>query len=171
MAANTITRGRLRRLAELRPERGLVLSVFFNLDPSEFATPAARATELNSVVTAAARRVEAIEGLDHEARQALRTDVERVREVLKGSGVASNGTHGVAVFACSPADLLEVVRLPHPIESRAVVDDHPCVEPLVVRGGGSERWCVLLVNRKTARIFAGTAEGLEETDRITDDVH
>ena len=39
MAANTITRGRLRRLAELRPERGLVLSVFFNLDPSEFAHP------------------------------------------------------------------------------------------------------------------------------------
>ena len=49
MAANTITRGRLRRLAELRPQRGLVLSVFFNLDPSEFATPAARATEVNSV--------------------------------------------------------------------------------------------------------------------------
>ena len=54
MAANTITRGRLRRLAELRPQRGMVLSVFFNLDPSEFATPAARATEVNSVVTAAA---------------------------------------------------------------------------------------------------------------------
>ena len=43
---------------ELRPQRGMVLSVFFNLDPSEFATPAARATELNSVVTAAARKVE-----------------------------------------------------------------------------------------------------------------
>ena len=55
MAANTITHGRLRRLAELRPQHGMVLSVFYNLDPSEFATPAARATEANSVVTAAAR--------------------------------------------------------------------------------------------------------------------
>ena len=58
MAGNTITRGRLRRLAELRPDHGQVLSVFFNLDPSEFATPAARATEVNSVVTAAARKID-----------------------------------------------------------------------------------------------------------------
>src|SRR5687768_12326538 len=170
MAANTITRGRLRRLAELRPQRGLVLSVFFNLDPSEFATPAARATEINSVVTAAAKKVEEADALEHEVRQALRADVARVREVLSGSDLASNGTHGLAIFACGPADVLEVVRLPHPIESRVVVDDHACVEPLL-RNGSSERWCVLLVNRRAARIFAGTADGLEETDQIEDDVH
>jgi peptide chain release factor subunit 1 len=170
MAANTITRGRLRRLAELRPQHAMVLSVFFNLDPSEFATPAARATEVNSVVTAAARKVDDAEGLDHDARQALRADVDRVRAVLRGSDVASNGTHGLAVFACGPADVLEVVRLPYPIESRAIVDHHACVEPLV-RSDSSERWCVLLVNRKTARIFTGTASGLQETDRIQDDTH
>jgi peptide subunit release factor 1 (eRF1) len=170
MGANTITRGRLRRLAELRPERGLVLSVFFNLDPSEFGTPAARATEVNSVITAAAHKVDQAEGLEHEERQALRTDVERVRDVLKQPGVAANGTHGLAVFACLPADVLEVVQLAHPIESRAVVDDHACVEPLV-RNDQSERWCVLLVNRRTGRIFTGTADGLEEVDRIDGDTH
>jgi peptide chain release factor subunit 1 len=170
MAANTITRGRLRRLAELRPERGRVLSVFFNLDPSEFGTPAARATEVNSVVTAAAHKVEQAEDLEHDERQALRADVQRVREVLKGSDVATDGTHGLAVFACGPADVLEVVRLPHPIESRALVDDRPCVDPLV-RSGSAEPWCVLLVNRRTARIFLGTADGLEEVDHIEGDVH
>ena len=170
MAANPITRGRLRRLAELRPERGLVLSVFFNLDPSEFGTPAARATEVNSVVTAATHKVDEAEGLEHGERQALRADVERVREVLQRSDVATDGTHGLAVFACGPANLLEVVRLSHPIESRAIVDDHPCVEPLV-RAGANERWCVLLVNRRKARIFTGTADGLEEVDRIEGDTH
>jgi peptide chain release factor subunit 1 len=170
MAANTITRGRLRRLAEFRPERGLVLSVFFNLDPSEFATPAARATEVNSVVTAAAHKVDEVEGIGHEERLALRADVDRVRDVLIQSDVATNGTHGLAVFACGPAGLLEVVRLAHPIASRAIVDDRPCVEPLV-RNGSDERWTVLLVNRRTARIFTGTVDGLEETDRITDEVH
>jgi len=170
MAANTSTSGRLRRLAELRPQRGMVLSVFFNLDPGEFGTPAARATEVNSVVTAAARQIDEAGGLGHDERQALRADVERVREVLSGSDVASNGTHGLAVFACGPADVLEVVRLPHPIESRAIVDDHACVEPLV-RNGSSERWCVMLVNRKTARILIGTADELEEVDRIEDDTH
>jgi peptide chain release factor subunit 1 len=170
MAANTITRGRLRRLAEHRPERGQVLSVFFNLDPSEFGTPAARATELNSVVTAAAHKVDEVDGIGHGERQALRADVERVRAVLRSSDVAGDGTHGLAVFACGPADLLEIVRLPHPIESRAVVADHACVEPLV-RNESSERWCVLLVNRRTARIFAGSADELQEIDRITGDTH
>src|ERR671916_3281419 len=111
MAANTMTRGRLRRLVELRPERGMVLSIFFNLDPSEFATPAARSTEVNSVVTAAARKIDEAEGLEHDALAALRSDVERVRAVLQGADVASNGTHGLAVYACGPADLLEIVRL------------------------------------------------------------
>jgi len=170
MAANTITSGRLRRLAEVHPERGLVLSVFFNLDPSEFGTPAARATEVNSVVTAAAHKVDEAGELEHDVRQALRSDVERVRQVLRASDIATNGTHGLAVFACGPAELLEVVRLPYPVESRAVVDSHPCVEPLV-RSSSSERWCVLLVNRRTARIFTGTADGLEEVDHIEGDTH
>lgn len=170
MAATTITRGRLRRLAELRPEHGRVLSVFFNLDPSEFATPPARATEINSVLTAAAHKVDDAEGLGHDDRLALRADVERVREVLQGSDVATNGTHALAVFACGPADVLEVVRLAHPIESRAVVDDHACVEPLV-RGPAGDGWCVLLVNRRVARILTGTAEGLEETGRLASDTH
>ena len=170
MAAQSTTRGRLRRLAELRPERGRVLSIFFNLDPSEFATPPARATEINSVVTAAAHKVEELDGLEHDERAALRADVERVREVLQGSDVAANGTHGLAVYACGPADLLEIVRLAHPIESRAVVDDHPCVEPLI-RSGPDERWCVLLVNRKTARIFVGEATGLQEVDHLEGDTH
>ena len=168
MAANT--RGRLRRLAEVRPERGRVLSVFLNLDPSEFAVGPARATEIHSVLNDAARRVEQVEALDHDAKQALREDLERVRATLEASDIADGGTQGVAVYACSPAGLFEVIRLPHPIETRAVVEFRPVIEPLVGREA-SDRWAVLLANRQTARIFSGTAERLEETDRVTDDVH
>src|SRR3712207_4762191 len=121
--ADTISRGRLRRLAEVHPERGLVLSIFFNLDPSEFATGAARSTEATSVLTEAAHKVEeAAERLGHDELQALRADVERVREILTARDVAQNGAQGLAVYACGPANLMEVVRLPHPVESRAVVD-------------------------------------------------
>jgi peptide subunit release factor 1 (eRF1) len=35
----------------------------------------------------------------------------------------------------------------------------------------SERWCVLLVNRRNARFFVGDGTGFEETDRVEDDVH
>jgi peptide chain release factor subunit 1 len=170
MAANTITRTRLRRLADVKPERGRVLSVFLNLDPTEFATPAARSTAITSVITEAAHRVDQADGLEHEERMALRADVDRVREALMASDIAQNGTRAVAVYACQPADLLEVIRLNHPVDFAVVLDRSPYIEPLVAQAG-EEQWCVLLVNRRNARFFIGDGGGLEETDRVEDDVH
>jgi peptide chain release factor subunit 1 len=169
MAAQSLSRGRLRRLADVHPDRGRVLSVFMNLDPSELPTPAARSSAVTSILTEAARRVDDAGELDHEARRALRTDLERVRGVLNGD-VAADGARGVAVFACEPEDLLEVVALRRPVESRVVLDDAPYVEPLV-HAGAAERWCVVLANRRVARLFTGTGDQLGETDRIADDVH
>jgi peptide chain release factor subunit 1 len=170
MAANTITRTRLRRLADVKPERGRVLSVFLNLDPTEFATPAARSTAITSVITEAAHRVDQADGLEHSEREALKADVERVRETLMASDIAQNGIRAVAVYACQPADLLEVVRLTGSVESAVVLDRSPYIEPLVAQAG-EEHWCVLLVNRRSARFFIGDGGGLEETDRVEDDVH
>ena len=169
MAANTITRSRLRRLADVRPPHGRVLSVFLNLDPSELPTPAARASAITSVLTEAAHRVESAEELDHAEREALKADVERVREVLSGD-VAADGAKAVAVYACRPEDLLEVVSLRHPLDSRVVLERTPYVEPLL-HEGAAERWCVLLTSRRVARLFTGDGEQLVETDRIEDDVH
>jgi len=169
MAANTITRRRLRHLADVRPQHGRVLSVFLNLDPSELPTPAARSSAITSVLTDAAHRVDGAEELDHSEREALKADLERVREVLTGD-VAANGTKAVAVYACQPENLLEVVSLRHPLESRVVIERTPYVEPLL-HEGAAERWCVLLTSRRVARLFTGDGEALEETDRIEDDVH
>src|SRR3954470_7425283 len=170
MAANTIDRGRLRRLTDVRPERGRVLSVFLNLDPTEFATPPARATAITSVLTAAAHKVESKEELSHEERTALKDDVQRVRDVLAGSDLATNGTRGVAVYACKELDVLEVLKLRRPVESKVVLGRTPFIEPLVLQGT-DEQWMVLLSNRRATRIFVGPGEELEETDRIVDDIH
>jgi peptide chain release factor subunit 1 len=170
MAANTMTRDRLRALADVHPRRGRVLSVFLNLDPSEFATPVARSSAVTSVITEAARRVEQADGLEHDEREALKQDVQRVREALTTSDIASNGTRAVAVYSCVLEDLLEVVSLRRPVASTVVLERTPYVEPLIA-DADSERWCVLLVNRRTARIFIGDGGALEETDRVEDDVH
>jgi len=169
MAANTITRGRLRRLAEVRPERGRVLSVFLNLDPAQFGTPAARSSAITSVLTEAAHRVEDAAALEHDEREALKADLDRVRETL-GGDIASDGARAVAVFACQDADLLEVVALSHPVDSRVVLERAAYIEPLV-EDADRERWLVILANRRNARLFAGDGEAFEETDRIEDDVH
>ena len=51
-----------------------------------------------------------------------------------------------------------------------MLDRSPYIEPLVA-DAGEERWSILLVNRRNARFFVGDSGGLEETDRVEDDVH
>src|SRR4051795_13452172 len=168
--AEPITQTRLRELAAVHPEQGRVLSVFLNLDPAQFGTPAARSSAITSVMTDAAHKVEEAGELEHDERMSLRDDVERVRDVLIGSDTAPHATRAAAGYACGPEDLLEVVRLRRPVENKVVLDRTPCVEPLVMQGT-DERWMVLLTNRRCARIFFGPGDALEETDRFVDDVH
>jgi len=167
--ADSLTRDRIRRLAELHPERGRVLSVFLNLDPSQFATAPAKASAVTSVMNDATHQVEQAE-LDHDERQWLRADLERVREALSADDLADDGTQAVVVYACEPAELLETVHLPRPLDNRVVIEDSPFVEPLVgAMPDGS--WVLLLANRRTGRLFFGEPGNLEETDRIEDNVH
>src|SRR5919199_2668277 len=168
--AEAITQETLRRLADVRPETGRVLSVFLNLDPSQFATGAARSTAITSVMTEAAHKVEEQDDLSHDEKIALREDVDRVREVLEGPGIADDGARAVAVYACGLADLLETVPLGRIVESQVVINHTPFVEPLVEQVSG-ERWMVLLANRRTARFFSGDGHAFEETDRLEDNVH
>jgi peptide subunit release factor 1 (eRF1) len=108
------------------------------------------------------------DSLGHFEKKALLADVERTGEFLHD--LSPKGAHGLVVYACGPADLFEVIRLPRPVETRAVIDDSPFVEPLAeLVGRGS--WLVVLVNRQTGRMFLGDPERLEEVDVIVDDVH
>src|SRR3954462_6674256 len=117
MQTNELRADRLRELATLRPEGARVLSVFLNLDPAEFAEPPARASEIRSVLDAArrlARRKVESDGPGHDQKTALRDDLDRVDEYL--SDFTPKGAHGLVVYACGPADLFEVIRLPRPVQ-------------------------------------------------------
>src|SRR4051812_45702133 len=162
MQTNELRADRLRELATLRPQGARVLSVFLNLDPAEFAEPPARASEIRSLVDGLRRLARAkADSLEHDEKVALRADVDRVEEFL--SGFTPKGAHGLVLYACGPADLFEVIRLPRPIETRAVIDDSPLIEPLAdLIGAGS--WFVVLVNRQTGRMFLGDRERLDEVD-------
>src|SRR3954468_4310385 len=129
--AETLSPSRLRRLAELQPEQGRVLSVFMDLDPSEFGTPPARASQITSLLTDARHRVDELDDLSHDEQKALRADVETVRDVLSQPGIADEGARGVAVFACSPAGLLETVRVAHGLDSKVGVARPPSVHALL----------------------------------------
>jgi peptide chain release factor subunit 1 len=169
MQANDITRERLRRLADTRPAEGKVLSLFVNLDPREFATAAARSTEIRSLLDRASRQVRDDESLTREERAALRADLDRLQAEIANGGLDAKGAHGVAVFASGPAGLFEMLKLSEPVEHDPVIADTPFIAPLTAIGP-PERWCVLLVNRRTARLFCGASGELAEIELIRDDV-
>lgn len=67
--ANDLTEEMLRTLAQARAEQETVLSLYLDLDPQRFATPGARASEIDSLLDGAHREIESGERphAEHEA--------------------------------------------------------------------------------------------------------
>ncbi|MDP8944007.1 MAG: hypothetical protein M3N16_07810 [Actinomycetota bacterium] len=169
MQTDQLSSQHLRRLVETRLERPLVVSAYLSLDPSEFATPPARSAAVRSLLDEAQRRVKELEEeLPHDDRVALGQDVERMESFLRGA--SAEAAHAIAAFCSAPADLFEAFKLPRPVESRVVIDGAPFVEPLAGMLA-TEAWCVVLVNRRTARIVRGSAEVLVEVEGLSEEVH
>ena len=166
MQRNEIDARMLRRLAELRPGHR-VLSLFLNLDPAMFGTGEARASAIRSLLDDAGRRVADEPGLSHDERAGLRTDLERA-EAFFAREFSAGGAHGLAIFACSPADLFETLTLPRPVDNDVVIDDSPWIEPLVTMIPG-ERWATVLVNRRAMRLFRGSVDGFTEVSGFADE--
>ena len=148
----------MRRLVDIRGDGAQVLSVYLNLDPSDFATADARASAVASIVDEAERKAR-----EHKE---IRPDVERVREYLEGADF--QGARGMAVFASEPVGLFETFRLSRPVPNDVVVGSAPFVEPLAELVAGGE-WLVLLANRRIARFLRGSGEHLDELGRLESD--
>jgi peptide chain release factor subunit 1 len=158
----------LRRLTELRLDRPVVLSLYLDLNPAQFATPPARATAIRSLLDHADRELREHNGLSHEDRTDLETSLGRARTLLERD-LPAEGAHAVAVFASQAADLFEAMKLPRPVPNRVSIGRSPLVGPLA-RLERRERWCVALVSRRTARLFRGSPDGLREIEQIHDTV-
>jgi peptide chain release factor subunit 1 len=159
-------RDALRRLAEVRLDRPVVLSLYLDLDPAQFATPPARATAVRSLLDEAERRLRERDGLAQQDRADLQASLERAGALLQND-LPTEGAQSVAVFASDASGLFEVLALPRPVPSRVAIGRSPLVGPLA-RLERRERWCVALVSRRDARIFRGSPESLREVEQVHD---
>ncbi len=168
MEATAPDRDTVRKLSELRLDRPVVLSLYLDLNPTEFATPPARATAVRSLLDDAERKVKERHTLPHGDRMALEASLRRARSFLERR-LPTDAAHAVAVFASEPADLFEALKLPRSVRNRVAIGRSPLVGPLA-RLERTERWCVALVSRRDARIFRGSPDGLREIGQIHDTV-
>jgi peptide subunit release factor 1 (eRF1) len=145
-----------------------VVSVFLDLDPSEFATAPARASQVRSLLDGASGGGH--QDLPHEDRSALTADLRRLEDYLGSDELPVSGARGLAVFCSSRDDLFETVALDHPVPPRVVIAPTPYVEPLVAGADGG-RLAVVLISRRAGRILTGDAQQLREIEEIDDNVH
>jgi peptide subunit release factor 1 (eRF1) len=163
MQANDLDRETLRRLAGAKAANGgKAISFYLNLEPTEFATPPARASAIRSLLDEGEKKMKEVESEDN--KRGLRADFERAREFFSRD-LPTDGARGLAVFFSGESDLFEVIRLPRPVQSEVVISDSPFIEPLVDLVSGT--WCILLCNRRTGRILRGSSDRIEEVARIT----
>lgn len=145
-----------------------VVSVFLDLDPSEFATAPARASQVRSLLDGA--NGDGHQDLPHEDRSALTADLQRLEDYLGSGELPVSGARGLAVFCSSRDDLFETVALDHAVGPRVVIAPTPYVEPLVAGAEGG-RLAVVLISRRSGRILTGEAQHLREIEEIDDNVH
>ena len=117
----------------------------------------ARASAIRSLLDEGEKKLREAEA--GKANRTLRADFERVREFFNGD-LPADGAQGLAVFCSGENELFEVIRLPRPVQSEVVISDSPFIEPLVDLVSGT--WCILLCNRRTARVFRGSSDSIDE---------
>ena len=155
-----VTPASLRRLAELELD-GPVLSAFIDLDPERSAIPSARESQLNSLLHAV---TDELVEKDGEPRRSVEREIELLRAYIGSDEFPPAGAKGAAVFVAGE-ELFEVYPLRYPVEPSAQVADRPLYE-VIADDVETGRWVVLLVNRRTARLFAGPPDGLREIAEV-----
>jgi hypothetical protein len=159
-----------RRLLEHTGEHPVV-SLYLDLDPSQFATAPARATQMRSLLDEAERDGHGVAAsMSHADRTALKADFQRLEDYLGSDELPVSGAGALAVFCSGQDDLFEAVALADPTPPRAVIATTPFVEPLV-SGPDEGQTAVVLISRRLGRILVGDPHDLREAEDVADRVH
>jgi peptide chain release factor subunit 1 len=156
-----------KRLLEATAAEHPVVSVVFDLNPAQFGTAPARATQATSLLDAAHNLETADQTLSHDARQAVRSDLERLAAYLGSDDLPVSGAGALAIFASHGSGLFETVALSHPSASSIYLDREPHIEPVVVEPA-AQRWCAVLVSARDVTVDVGTGATVLERSTGSD---
>jgi peptide chain release factor subunit 1 len=143
-----------KRLLEATAGEHPVISVVFDLNSAEFATAPARATQATSLLDAAHNLETADQTLNHDARQAVRSDLERLKTYLGSDDLPVSGAEALAIFVSQGSGLFETVGLSRSSTSSIYLDREPHIEPVVIEPA-AKRWCAVLVSSRDVTVDIG----------------
>jgi len=149
----------LDRLAAFEPGPFPVISLYLNLQADDRGRdrfePFLRRELADRLRTYGSRAPE---------RDSLQHDAAKVRSYIDGVEPSANG---LALFACSGADLFEALPLAAPIDAhRLYVSDQPHLYPLARVLDEYPRYMAVVADTTSARIFVFAVNALERAERI-----
>lgn len=149
----------LDRLAAFEAGPFPVISLYLNLQPNESGRNQAgsflRKELSDRVRTYPARAPE---------RNSLEADAHKIQQYVDAVDASVNG---LAVFACTGADLFEAIPMAAPIDQhRLYISHEPHLYPLARVLDEYPRYLALLADTHSARIFVFAVNAVEKTDRV-----
>jgi len=164
--ANTEIQRLLARLTRLRTDEHRIVTCYLKVEPRD-RTRGKYLIKLKNRVREVEVALEGM-GLPRSVREEVSADLRRIQDQLR-EPKRLPATQGLAVFACGPLKLFELVGLPSVHRSRLAVDRTALVRELASAEDEVGNILTVVLDRTAARIFEVTAFGAEEVEDIRAD--
>ena len=159
--AATVSWDGLRELANFRAEKGCAISVYLDLDPSVVPTAGDADSRVNSLMHDGEMQAEAAHELTHEQREALVSDLARIRDYFLHQ-FDRDGSRGAAVFCAGLDNAWRTLPLSDPVDDKIAVAREFFLTPLVPLVGRGDGALIAVVGRERGTVSVVRAGRLEE---------
>jgi peptide chain release factor subunit 1 len=160
-----------RSLSTFRPERGLCISLFLELDASTVPTAKDLSSHVTSVVDDARRRVDELSGdLDHDRAIAAREDLDAAETFLEDD-LDRSGAGGFALYVDGLDGVRHDVRLPKRVEDAAEVGHRFVLAPLLASLERERELVLAAVGRERGTLWRSRNGRAELVSDLTSEVH
>jgi peptide subunit release factor 1 (eRF1) len=153
----------LAKLTKLRTDDHRIVTCYLKVEPRDRAR-GKYLIKLKNRIRDVERALDAIE-LPRGVREEVAADLKRVHDQLK-EPARLPATQGLAIFACGPLRLFELVGLPSVHRSRLAVERSPLVREVASVEDQIGSLLTVVLDRTSARIFEVTAFGAEELEDL-----
>src|SRR5256885_1821278 len=163
-ASESAVRAAVGRLSRIQPGAYRVVSCYLKLEPRDKTRGKYLIKVKNRIRDALAALQR--QDLERALRAQVAADLERVQAYF-GEPTRLPPARGIALFACGPLDLFEVLPLPHVHRSRLAVAPVPLIRELLALEEEFGTILVAACDRTSARFFEVTAYDVVEQASLT----
>jgi peptide subunit release factor 1 (eRF1) len=156
-----LTEGAIRELASIKGDRAPITSCYLDVDGRRLVRHQDLERSVECLVRDARSRA--------PADPSVQADLRRIEQLIRG-GIDRSRVRGLAIFACSAADMWQVFELPVTVHNRIVVNQMPAVGQLEAVLRDHEPIGVLMADRQRARMFVFELGELVERSELFDAV-